>query len=287
MTASSSLSPLAIAVVLALAAAGVVAFRLSSRVRFYVRISLFALVIGVASFLGILMVPYNMLIGRLRDSNLWIGYFAKTLGKYVCGVSVRVEGAENLSKERPAVFVVNHQSEMDLIVMGNLVQPDTVILAKDDVKYIPLVGQYMVAAQNIFINRGNRQSAIETMANVAKIMIDKKLALYVFPEGTRSYQTTNEMLPFKKGSFYLAVQGQMPIIPIVTASYHDLYCLRAGLFEGGVIRVKVLPPIETKGKTLDDVHTLLETTQTQMQKALTEISGPLPPYAKPIKIKQH
>ncbi|KAJ3330649.1 Trafficking protein particle complex 8 [Blyttiomyces sp. JEL0837] len=65
------------------------------------------------------------------------------------------------------------------------------------------------------------------------------------------------MLPFKKGAFHLAIQGQMPIVPIVASSYHDVYNLKRCLFEGGLVRVKVLPPIPTAGLTTADVDELM------------------------------
>ncbi|KAJ1552965.1 1-acylglycerol-3-phosphate O-acyltransferase [Cladochytrium tenue] len=253
---------------LAVAALTVVAFRASRRVRFYVRMLLFMFTIALASLLGLFSVPYLATTGKLRDANSYIAAYFRILARWLLNATVRVDGREHLTPERPAVFLVNHQSEMDMVVMANIIPKDTVILNTKHVR-----------------NRGDRKSAIETMGQVAKKMEEQKVALYIFPEGTRSYQTTNEMLPLKKGAFHLAVQGQMPIIPIVAASYNDAYCLREGLFESGELKVKVLPPIPTKGLGLDDVNDLLEKTQDLMQTTLAEISGPLPPYAKPMKKK--
>jgi hypothetical protein len=62
---------------------------------------------------------------------------------------------------------------------------------------------------------------------------------------------------FDKGAFHLAIQGQIPIVPIVVASYHDIYCPREKLFESGEIRVKILPPIDTKGLETKDIESLI------------------------------
>ncbi|KAJ3040182.1 1-acylglycerol-3-phosphate O-acyltransferase, partial [Rhizoclosmatium hyalinum] len=147
------------------------------------------------------------------------------------------------------------------------------------------MGWYMSLAGNVFINRSNRGSAIETMSKVAKTLKEKKVGVFMFPEGTRSRQTTNEMLPLKKGAFVLAIQGQIPIQPMVVSSYHSLYNIKNLLFEGGVIRIKVLPPIETKGLTMDDMDQLIASTSKLMSDTLVEISEPAPTWAKPLKIK--
>ena len=78
-------------------------------------------------------------------------------------------------------------------------------------------------AKNVFITRSNSQSAIDTMRRVVKTLVKDKTSLYMFPEGTRSHQKNNTMLPFKKGAFHLAVQGQMPIVPIVISTYAPFY----------------------------------------------------------------
>lgn len=274
-----------IPVVVAIAAAS---FTWSRRARFYIRFLILILCIAFSCILAICLLPYLKLTRRDREANRWVAATMTLLSRVLLQVDVQVEGREYLEGERPAVFLCNHQSEMDMVVMGAVFPHDTVIMAKDDVKYIPLMGLYMTIAQNVFINRGNRQSAMETMARVAKILKERKMALWIYPEGTRSYQTTNEMLPLKKGAFYLAVQDQFPIIPIVTSSYHDVYNLQHGIFESGVIRVKILPPIATTGlSSSDDVRQLLEKTQSLMEKTLVDISGPLPGYAESIKIKGH
>jgi lysophosphatidate acyltransferase len=96
-------------------------------------------------------------------------------------------------------------------------------------------------AKNVFINRTNRQSAVETMTQVAHQLQKDKRALYMYPEGTRSHQSDKSLLPFKKGAFHLAIQGQMPLVPIVASTYAPCYSESLFLFEPCTIHIKGNP----------------------------------------------
>src|SRR4051812_25817790 len=102
------------------------------------------------------------------------------------------------------------------------------------------------------------------------------MSLWLFPEGTRARLATADLLPFKKGAFHLAIQAQVPIVPIVVANYANIYNSKKHIFSVGHMRVRVLPPIETKGRTdsHEDVEALLNATRDAMLEALKEISSP-------------
>jgi lysophosphatidate acyltransferase len=86
---------------------------------------------------------------------------------------------------------------------------------------------------------------------------------------------TPDLLPFKKGAFRLAVETQSPIVPIVFANYSYLYNSKERKFKSGTIKVRVLPPIETKGMGPEDVDALIRRTVEVMDKTYKEISLPL------------
>ncbi|KAJ3214620.1 1-acylglycerol-3-phosphate O-acyltransferase [Dinochytrium kinnereticum] len=171
----------------------ILGFNLSSRVRFYVRLILLLIVVMISCVFGLVMVVYLKAKGREREANGYIARCIAVIGPPVLGLSITVEGKENLEG-----IISNHQSELDLVMMGCLLPPFTVVMAKSDLKWVPLMGQYMMIAQNVFIDRKNLKNALDTMKHVSEELTKRKLALFMYPEGTRSYQTTNELLPFKK-----------------------------------------------------------------------------------------
>lgn len=93
-------------------------------------------------------------------------------------------------------------------------------------------------SKTVFIDRNNRQNARAAFEDAARVMKEEKQSVYIFPEGTRSYTSQPDMLPFKKGAFHLAVQAQVPIVPIVVANYSNVLHVQSKRFTGGKIPVK-------------------------------------------------
>ncbi|KAJ3290322.1 1-acyl-sn-glycerol-3-phosphate acyltransferase beta [Rhizoclosmatium sp. JEL0117] len=128
-------------------------------------------------------------------------------------LDVQIEGRDFLGpkSDRPAVFVCNHQNILDILLLAHVFPRHCCIMAKDAFFYVPFMGQFLYLADNIFIDRANAKSAAKTMQFVAAEMKRKKVGIFMYPEGTRSYQSDNSLLPFKQGAFRLAIEGQVPI----------------------------------------------------------------------------
>ncbi|RQM06363.1 hypothetical protein DH86_00001155, partial [Scytalidium sp. 3C] len=156
------------------------------------------------------------------------------------GVTFVVEDPNDyLGKTRPAVFIGNHQTELDVLMLGCMFPKYCSVTAKKSLKNTPFLG-----------------CARAAMSGAADEMNREKQSVYMFPEGTRSYAQEPMLLPFKKGAFHLAVQGQVPIVPVVVANYAHILSVKKLRFKSGSIPVKVLKPIETKGLTTADVDKL-------------------------------
>ena len=119
-------------------------------------------------------------------------------------------------------------------------------------------------SKTVFIERKSREQAVAAFAQAAEQMHSIQQSVFIFPEGTRSYYDHPDMLPFKKGAFHLAVQAQVPIVPIVVSNYSNVLNVKKKIFNQGTIPVKVLEPVQTKGKTKEDVDALLEGVRTKM-----------------------
>lgn len=128
-------------------------------------------------------------------------------------------------------------------------------------------------SKTVFIERKSREQAVAAFAKAAEQMHSHKQSVYIFPEGTRSYYEHPDLLPFKKGAFHLAVQAQVPIIPVVVANYSNVLNVKKKMFRQGTIPARVLEPIETKGKTKEDVDALLELTRSRMLAELKSLTA--------------
>ncbi|KND02494.1 1-acylglycerol-3-phosphate O-acyltransferase [Spizellomyces punctatus DAOM BR117] len=247
-------------------------FRRSSRFRFFARMFGFIFTMAISCIVGITVAPVMWLLGKPGLTNYVVARTFALIGPHFCGLKFKVEGKEHLKNTpMPAVFVCNHQSSLDLLAMGAILPKNVVVMGKKSIKYVPLLGWFMALGNNVFIDRKNRGHALETMAKVAVYLKEHKYGLWLFPEGTRSHQTDDSLLPFKKGAFHLAVQGQIPVIPIVFSTYYPCYHQKNQIFEPGVVTIKVLPPIPTTGLETANVDDLLAKTRDTMAEALKGI----------------
>lgn len=221
--------------------------------------------------LALIAIPLCILKSGGRDiENMRIIRFLVRHVKYFLGLRFEVSGWEHLQTQGPYVIISNHQSSLDILGMMEVLPDRCTMIAKKELVYAGTVGLVCWLGGLVFINRKKTSDAKSVMANAAQTMLDDQIRLWVFPEGTRNQK--GDLLPFKKGAFHLAVQAQVPIIPIVFSSYSNFYLRKEKQFNSGTIRLKVLPKIETKGMTSDDVSTLSDKSFNVMRSAFVEIS---------------
>ena len=187
--------------------------------------------------------PLYALSGSRRDSlNFSISLFAETASALI-GLDLDVRGRENLWKQRPAIFMFNHQSNADMLIMASLIRRDIVGVGKRELRNLPVIGPLMGAAGVVFIDRSDRQAAIETMKPLVQAMQEEKKSLVIAPEGTRA--PTRKLGAFKKGGFHVAIQSGVPIVPVVIHNSGDISPKGDKIFRSGTVHVDVLPAIET------------------------------------------
>ncbi|KAF1666114.1 1-acyl-sn-glycerol-3-phosphate acyltransferase beta, partial [Aptenodytes patagonicus] len=251
-----------------------VLMELSPAVNFVLRVGFYYLLCVVGSALT---VPVCLLVngGRtVKNMRRVAGGIIKTVVKtfkYFFGLRFEVKGLENFEVEGPAIIVSNHQSMLDMMGLMEVLPDDCVQVGKKELMYAGTVGLVIYLGGVIFINRKSTTSAKMVMAEVAKTMATDNVKVWVYPEGTRN--CTGDLLPFKKGAFHVAVQAQVPVIPVVYSSFTTFYNPKKNLFTSGKIKVEVLPPIETKGLTSDDVSDLTDRCFRIMRETLFRLSG--------------
>ena len=210
--------------------------------------------------------PIYALTGSKRDSlNFSISLFADTTSALI-GLDLDVSGEENLWRQRPAVFMFNHQSKADVAIMARLVRRDVVGVGKKEIQRMPLIGQAMGAAGVVFIDRSDRSKAIESMAPLVAAMKDEGKSLVIAPEGTRA--PTRKLAPFKKGGFHMATQVGVPIVPVVIHNAGDIAPKGDFVFQPGTVRVEVLPPVDTSGWSTERMNEQVTEVRNLFLKAL-------------------
>jgi lysophosphatidate acyltransferase len=177
---------------------------------------------------------------------------------------------------------------MDVLMLGCTFPQYTSVTAKKSLKWVPFLGWFstpslslsislpltpaVALSKTVFIDRANRTTARAAFDGAAQTMRTQRQNVFIFPEGTRSYAEEPMLLPFKKGAFHLAVQAQVPIVPIVVANYAHVLNVKRKIVNPGTIDVSVLPAIPTKGMTAADVDGLVKRTQDAMLEELIRLS---------------
>lgn len=222
-------------------------------------------------------------------------YTARTFAfvmRWTTGVSFEILDPENyLGTTRPAVFISNHQTELDVLMLGAVFPRHCSVTAKKSLRKVPFLGWFMALSDSVFIDRANAVDAKSAMSGAAREMRERKQSVFMFPEGTRSYAKEPKLLPFKKGAFNLAVDAQVPVVPIVVACYEDVLYVQGWRFRGGRILVKgtliisparlsfiqqliplVLKPIQTTNLKYDNVTDLARDTRELMLTELIDLT---------------
>jgi putative phosphoserine phosphatase/1-acylglycerol-3-phosphate O-acyltransferase len=168
----------------------------------------------------------------------------------LAGVDLRVEGEEHLWSHRPAIFIFNHQSQLDAVLMVKLLRRDITGVGKKELQRNPVFGPLFTAAGIVFIDRADREKAIQALAPAVEALRQGR-SLAIAPEGTRS--STPRLGRFKKGAFHMAMQAGVPIVPVVFRNVLDALPKHAIIVRPSTIEAVVLPPIDTSSWTLESL----------------------------------
>lgn len=208
---------------------------------------MFAIGTPIAVVLGILTLG--------RSSNFVVKYLGPAMVYpvlFVAGIRLKTMN-HGFDFSRPAIFIINHSSTLDLFTMVALGLPRIRFVAKWEIQYNPLFFIIGRATGQIFIKRQNRDHSIATLQKAYIKLKKHDLSIMVAPEGSRKHEGI--IGPFKKGAFRMAMDLQYPIVPIYFEGSHSLSLGGSLLTNPGVVTAHIHPAIETgswKAETIDE-----------------------------------
>jgi 1-acyl-sn-glycerol-3-phosphate acyltransferase len=197
----------------------------------------------------------------------------------VLGWKIEAEGVERLADVSPSVVMVRHQSNLDVIVVGEVFPPGAIAIGKKQLEWIPLFGWLWRATGNILIDRRHTAVAMESIRRAVDSAKAVGVSVWVAPEGHRNMGA--EMLPFKKGVFHLALGAQFPILPLAVSPLSGVLDARRWILRPGTIRLRVLAPVPTKGLGPGDLDELMARVRSDLANAQRDLAagahGPILP----------
>jgi 1-acyl-sn-glycerol-3-phosphate acyltransferase len=214
----------------------------------YAAVSLYVLVTG----------PLGMLLATLFgwvDLLYIFGHGGVRLALALTGIKYRLSGAERLPHDRAAVYCCNHQSNVDPPILYTALHPRLHILYKQEIDRIPVLARAFRMGGFIPIDRRNREAAMRSIEAGAR-SLQAGNSFLIFPEGTRS--RSDEMLPFKKGGFVMAIKAGAPVVPVGIQGGRAAMHKGSAIIRPATVSIRVGIPIETSGLALDDRDALIE-----------------------------
>ena len=200
-----------------------------------------------------------------RASNDVIRRWARLLLR-TGGIRVRTLGAERIPKG-PAVFAANHASALDIPVLFDALPNDFRIIYKRSLGRVPMVGWALWAGRHVAIDRANPFKAHQSLAAAAD-RIRHGTSVVVFPEGTRA--SGGEILPFKRGSFLLAIQAGVPLVPVSLIGVKQRIPKGLGSLTRGEVTIRIHDPIATQGRDPESAAGLAESVREIVIRGLSE-----------------
>ncbi len=224
----------------------------------------------VAASMLLVIAPPVLLVSALAGRREWMYPSARFGAKNWLrwsGVKVRVRGFEDLDPHGTYIFISNHRSYLDTAALfyyagrGRRLG----ILAKKELLKVPILGYGMAYVNIMAIDRSNRERAFETV-RAATEKIKSGVSFGIFAEGTRA--GVGELLPFKKGAFFMAIEAGVPVVPVAMRNTDVLMGKRTGVLNYGTMETVFMPPVPTENLTADDVPMLIEKVRNEIKKAL-------------------
>ncbi len=187
------------------------------------------------------------------------------------GARVKVDPLPDIDWSKPHIFVMNHQSMFDVPLAFAHIPVNIRFVAKHTLRLVPFLGWYMAMTGMVFVDRSKRPQAVQSLFAAGE-RIRQGANILAFPEGTRSRD--GRILPFKKGIFVLALEAQVPIVPIAIEGSGKVLPADGFRVRPGEVRVKMGAPIHTASRTAEDRDELMREVRDALISLHREIGGP-------------
>ena len=198
-------------------------------------------------------------VGWFDKEKYYTGKLIKMWARWVIwstGIQYEIDGLDNLNLDKQYIFMSNHESALDIVLGVAAIPSNLVFLAKKELFRVPVFGWAMEAAGMIKIDRQNPEIARKSVSEAVETLMHSSFSTLIYPEGTRS--NGEELLPFKKGGFILAIRTQLPVVPITILGAGNVLPKGTLAIKKSHIKMIIDNPIPTLEMDINDKDQLLQ-----------------------------
>jgi len=220
---------------------------------------------------SLLLIPWTLITGDIRalyHTCMW----GALKGVQLAGVRVRAVGREKLDPTGTYIFMSNHASNIDPPLMLPLIPRRTSVMAKQELFSYPLLSTIMKIGALVPVDRGNREAGIAAVHAASKV-IEQGINMTIYVEGKRSFD--GKLLPFKKGPFYLAMECNVPVVPVTISGSYYVMPKRRFAIKPGEVKVIFHDPI--KPENFESRESLMAQVRRAIDRGLPEELQEHPP----------
>jgi len=213
---------------------------------------------SIATLLIFLPITISAFLSRTGNLPFSISKIWAWIMLTVTWVRPEIRGTEHIQKNQSYIIISNHQSQFDILALVTKLGIQFRWIIKKELRKIPLFGYALYKSRNIYIDRSNREKAVESIHEGVS-RLPEGASIMFFAEGTRS--PDGKIHPFKKGAFVTALEAGLPILPVTVNGSRKILPKKSVEFHPGPIEVIVGNPINTNDYRPDQIDELIERTR--------------------------
>lgn len=217
---------------------------------FFFWAALWTAIVTVFSGLG------TVLTFLVSSNPKWFNFWSRIWGVGILsgvGIRVRTHGLGNVPRQGSYVFAINHQVALDIPAVGSAIPVPFGWVAKAELERVPFLGPAIRSSPSVFIDRSHPKRSIETMRQAGE-KIRQGVSVAIFPEGSRSHGKA--LGAFKRGAFLLAIEAQVPVIPVTIVNGYQLFNEKERTARPGTVHIHFGQPIDITGWGRADIPRL-------------------------------